>query len=1368
MYSREEVYNATLKYFKGDELATNVWINKYALKDSYGNIFELTPDDMHHRIAKELARIEKKYPNSLSEETIYKLLKDFKYIVPQGSPMAGIGNDLQIASLSNCYVISDENIDSYGGIMRTDEEQVQLMKRRAGVGHDLSGIRPKGSPVKNSALTSTGVVPFMERYSNTTREAAQCIEENQRVLTRRGLIPIKNIVAGKRVWTRKGWVKVEKVLENGKKSIYNITTKFGHSIKCTKDHLFVSCNEHGSIEKTINEIGIGGPICLLPGTACYQRPIQLSHTKFNKTIRVKANHLGTYGVIEHNRYNKCTIPKELDGKLAYLIGYLHGNGCTYKRGESAYLSVSVNSKDTDIIDKVTNYTTELFGLKKSHKGGNGNWTVIRVGNSEICSFLEENGLEKNKSKSLFIPSIIFHAGSSLQASYLSGLFDADGYASGPKKGYVFSTASKRLADDISVLLLANGIMSKIHIEKDRGESWSDIYSVSVVGAISQKRLVEFCNYSEKIKTSAWVSKRDNYLSPYTSCQLGISHNKYSFIPDCNNFISINALSRCQEYTGEVLIQDYIEKIEYVGELPTYDLQLEEEHLFFCEGFYVHNSGRRGALMLTISIDHPDSEDFIDAKLEKGKVTGANISVKITDAFMEAALKGEKYGLKFPINSDNPKYTKEIDASKLWNKIIHNAWKSAEPGVLFWDTLIRESVPDCYEDMGFKTISTNPCLTGDTYVALTNGKNVTMRELAEVGEDVEVFTLDHKGYICKRYLRSPRITGYNEKIYKLVLDDESEVRTTGNHKFRLYNGQYKEVKDLKNTDILFTFPIIYNLGIKEVVEDGYENVYNGTVDDYHNFFVSGKDSNHFLNNLQCGELPLCGYDSCRLLVLNLYSYVNHPFTPGAYFNYELFRQHVGYAQRFMDDIIDLEIEKIEAILAKIESDPESDDIKEVEKKLWLKIKDKCLKGRRTGLGITALGDMLAAMGLKYGSKSGNDMAEEVQEELAGCAYKESNLMASERGCFPIYNSELEKNNPFLRRIGQTGYERRNIALLTIAPTGSVSILTQTTSGIEPAFMVSYKRRRKVNPSDKDVNITFVDEVGDSWEEYHVFHHKFITWLEVNGYNVEEVMKYNDGALQEVIMKSPYYKATANDIDWVSKVQMQGLVQKYVDHSISVTVNVPHETSVDMVKSIYEAAWKAGCKGCTIYRDGSRSGVLVSDSSPKLNKFGYLDAVKRPKELDARLHIVTANGERYGVLVGLLDDNPYEIFAFPASSYSKADGKIIKVKKGEYRFNSEEFEINNLETAALYPEGQVLTRLVSGLLRHGTNPYFIIEQIDKTPLEIVSFGKVLSRVLKTYIKEDSLKGKLKCNDCGSTNVSLQEGCLMCNDCGSSKCG
>ena len=630
-YTHEEVMKAATAYFKGDELAANVWLNKYALKDSFGNIYERTPDDMHRRIAREIARIEQKYPNPHTEEEIYAVLKDFKYIIPQGSPMAGIGNNHQVSSLSNCFVIGN-GADSYGGIIRSDEEQVQLMKRRGGVGQDLSHIRPKGSPVMNSALSSTGIVPFMERYSNSTREVAQ-------------------------------------------------------------------------------------------------------------------------------------------------------------------------------------------------------------------------------------------------------------------------------------------------------------------------------------------------------------------------------------------------------------------------------DGRRGALMLTVSSKHPDAEDFIDAKLEQGKVTGANVSVRIDDDFMRAAISGEKYTQQYPIKSKNPKVTKEVDASKIWDKIIYNAWKSAEPGVLFWDTIIKESVADCYADLGYETVSTNPC----------------------------------------------------------------------------------------------------------------------------------------------GEIPLCPYDSCRLLAINLFSYVEEPFTDKAYFNFDKFAQHVQMAQRIMDDIIDLEIEKIDRIIQKIAKDPEDKSIKNVESDLWVKIKDACVNGRRTGVGITAEGDMLAALDLQYGSDEAIAHSVDVHRTLAVSAYRSSALMARDRGAFPIFDIEREKENPFINRLKKADpalykmmeeHGRRNIALLTIAPTGTTSLMTQTTSGIEPAFLISYKRRRKVNPNDKDVNVTFIDEVGDHWEEYNVFHHKFVDWMKANGYNVKEVTKMDAKDLQAILEKSPYHKATANDVDWVQKVKMQGAIQKWVDHSISVTVNIPAETSVEMVKQIYQTAWEGGCKGCTI--------------------------------------------------------------------------------------------------------------------------------------------------------------------------------------------
>ncbi|MDY0255536.1 MAG: adenosylcobalamin-dependent ribonucleoside-diphosphate reductase, partial [Tenuifilaceae bacterium] len=693
-YSFDEAMAASTVYFKGDEMAAKVWVSKYALKDSYGNIFEKSPDDMHRRLAREIARIEQKYPNPMSEEDIFDLLKEFKYIVPQGGPMTGIGNPYQIASLSNCFVIGPKgDADSYGGIMKIDEEQVQLMKRRGGVGHDLSHIRPKGSPVLNSALTSTGVVPFMERYSNSTREVAQ-------------------------------------------------------------------------------------------------------------------------------------------------------------------------------------------------------------------------------------------------------------------------------------------------------------------------------------------------------------------------------------------------------------------------------DGRRGALMLSISSKHPDAEKFIDAKMEAGKITGANVSVKIDDEFMQAAIEGKPYVQQYPVNSDNPKYRKEVDAQSIWKKIIHNAWKSAEPGVLFWDTVIRESVPDSYADLGFRTVSTNPC----------------------------------------------------------------------------------------------------------------------------------------------GEIPLCPYDSCRLLALNLYGYVEKPFTAEAKFNFDLFTKHVHSAQRIMDDIIDLELEKIDAIQAKIDRDPEDEEIKAVESNLWSKIRQKAIQGRRTGIGITAEGDMLAALGLQYGSDNGIDFAVEVQKTLAVEAYRSSVHLARDRGPFPIYDAQREKNNPFINRIKEQDeelyndmvkYGRRNIALLTIAPTGTTSLMTQTTSGIEPVFMPFYKRRRKVNPNDQNVTVSFTDEVGDSWEEYNVFHHKFLTWLETNGYNTEEVKGYSEEEVQKLIEKSPYHKASSNDVDWVSKVKMQGMIQKWVDHSISVTVNLPADVSEEMVSKVYQTAWESGCKGCTVYREGSRDGVLIS-SKKKENSDNVGAPSKRPPVLDCDVIRFKNNHENWIAFVGLYNGAPYEIF------------------------------------------------------------------------------------------------------------------------------
>lgn len=838
-YSQEEAYNASLTYFKGDDLAARVWVNKYALKDSEGNIYELTPDDMHHRIAKEISRIEQKYPNPLTEEQVFDLIKNFKYIVPQGSPMAGIGNPYQIASLSNCFVIGNEGqSDSYGGIMKIDQEQVQLMKRRGGVGHDLSHIRPKGSPVKNSALTSTGLVPFMERYSNTTREVAQ-------------------------------------------------------------------------------------------------------------------------------------------------------------------------------------------------------------------------------------------------------------------------------------------------------------------------------------------------------------------------------------------------------------------------------DGRRGALMLSVSINHPDAEDFIDAKMEQGKVTGANVSVRMDDDFMGAVENGQPYTQKFPVHSHNPKVSKIIDAQKLWGKIVHNAWQSAEPGILFWDTIIKESVPDCYADLGYNTVSTNPC----------------------------------------------------------------------------------------------------------------------------------------------GEIPLCPYDSCRLLAINLFSYVDRPFTNKASFNFKLFKEHIAAAQRIMDDIIDLELEKVDVILEKIKKDPELEETKAVEYNLWTKIKEKAQQGRRTGIGITAEGDMLAALGLRYGDEDANQFSIEVHKTIALEAYRASVHTAKDRGAFEIFDAEREKNNPFILRLKEADeklyfemleYGRRNIALLTIAPTGTTSLMTQTTSGIEPVFLPVYKRRRKVNPNDKDIRIDFVDEVGDSWEEYLVFHHKFKQWMDTQGMDTEK--NYSQEELQKIVESSPYYRATSNDVDWLSKVRLQGAVQKWVDHSISVTINLPNDVSEELVGKLYLEAWKAGCKGVTVYRDGSRSGVLVSNEPKKSENGESLThfPTKRPQILEADVVRLQNNKEKWIAFIGLINDQPYEIFTGMADDEDGIliprwvnNGLIIKSRNedGSSRYDFQYKNKRGYKTTIeglshkFNPEYWNYAKLISSTLRHGMPIEKVVDLINSLQLDsesINTWKNGVARALKRYVADGTEAKGQKCDSCNSKNLIYQEGCLTCKDCGSSKCG
>jgi ribonucleotide reductase alpha subunit len=1210
-YTKEQVEEATLTYFNNDQLATDVWIKKYCLKDD-NNYYELSPDNMHRRLAKEFARIEAKYPNALSAKEIYKTIKNFKRIVPQGGSMSGIGNNFQIISLSNCFVIgNNKDSDSYGGIMKLDQDMVQLQKRRGGVGQDLSFIRPKGSPVKNSAITSTGIVPFMERYSNSTKEVAQ-------------------------------------------------------------------------------------------------------------------------------------------------------------------------------------------------------------------------------------------------------------------------------------------------------------------------------------------------------------------------------------------------------------------------------DGRRGALMLSVSINHPDAEDFIDAKMSEGKVTGANVSVRLTDEFMKAAKYEYAFEQKYPIDSDNPKIIKEIDPTKLWKKIIHNAWKSGEPGILFWDKVISESIPDCYADLGFKTTSTNPCVTSDSWV-MTNEGPKQVNEL--IGKDFTAL-VDNEQYLSKGGFF---YTG-DKKVYEVETNRGLKIKATDNHKFKRVIKQNRgkksyewvELGDLIEGDVL-NLNYNKNQNLKSSWDSNYDDKigwligslvgdgslvnetaylrywgenratmkkiavdliktslnYNDSLgsgddnneiitvksnplgriandlglfdgknlgyaiesqsSDFYRGFISGildadgtvlnnskkginvrlsssnlnnleviqrmllrlgivssifknrrldskkmlpdgnggkkeynvkaqhelviskenllvfnkrigfKDVNkqtkldNVLNNLKrglykeyftdsiksiklvgvedvydcnvdiahefdcngisvhnCGEIPLCPYDSCRLLALNLYGYVVNPFTSDSYFDWDLFKNDVIIAMRYMDDIIDLELEKIDNILAKIKLDPEDEFIKLYEINLWTKIREKAIEGRRTGLGVTAEGDMLAALSLTYGTDSVNDFSEKVHENLKLNAYKSSVILAKERGAFPIYDAKREKNNPFILRIKEANpelyadmvkYGRRNIALLTIAPTGTASLMTQTTSGIEPVFLPVYKRRRKINPQEKDIQIDFVDEEGIAWKEYLVFHNNFKTWLKANDYDVDIVKTMTEEQVDEIVKKSPYYKATSNDVDWVKKVEMQGRIQKHVDHSISVTVNLPEEATEDLVRQVYETGWSAGCKGMTVYREGSRSGVLISNNEKKEVAIEEVHAPKRGKRLKAEIHRFQNKLEKWIAVVGLKDGHPYEIFTGRLENGLSSlpplitecevvkniieideliDGKIVKVKRKrydiEYIDSQGDKHIFTGLNHAFNPEFWNYAKFISGVLRHKMPLVYVFELIDSLNFKedyINTWKNGVTRVIKRYIK-DGEKGKGTCPVCGSNDLQYKEGCLICMGCGNSKCG
>lgn len=1212
MHTYEQALSDSIEYFNGDELAGKVFVDKYALRNKDELLHENTPTDMHWRIAKNIARIQKKkYLSPLPEKRIFELIDQFKYIVPQGSPMYGIGNPNYV-SIGNCFVL-DPPEDTYNSILATDEQLVQISKRRGGVGIDLSKLRPVGSNTNNSSRTSTGVPAFMERYSNSIREVGQCIAHNQRVLTSTGLLEISKVKPDQMVWTKEGWVRVDKTIYSGKKEVYRVTTDAGYTVESSLEHVYQTENDGVLTETELADLEAGDKICLNLGDA--------SHSS-NEVKLQDSGYLNS-----NNKPSNCTLPKTLSVELAYLLGYSYGDGYVEKNEYGSRSLELACSNDHPIVKmKLKKCCKWVFDYDMKNSDGDGDLEVLGIYNKAIVSFLEHNNLLKQKSKDIKFPNLVQKASPEVQEAFIAGYFDADGYASGGKKGYCFASISLEFLKSVQVVLSTLGIASKIHFEDRSDKGWNTLYSLVVVGKTSQERFVKHINESVKVVGSNYVSKRDCWLTPFKAKSFDIKYNNYSYCPDNSQNLSLSTALKLKTDNNHVntnLITDRIAKIEYVGNIDCYDLTLEAEHLFWCEGFYVHNSGRRGALMLSLSVHHPDVEEFATIKKDRDKVTGANISVRLTDEFLQAVQDNEEYVQRWPLTG-KAKVKESVSARDVWHTLISSAHEMAEPGLLFWDNIIKESPADCYEN--FQSVSTNPC----------------------------------------------------------------------------------------------------------------------------------------------AELPLSSMDACRLLCLNLLSYVVYPYTEEAKFDLKLFFEHSKIAARMMDDIVDLEEECINRILEKIDSDPDPEEIKSRERSIWTRILESCVSGRRCGLGITALGDTLAALGLDYGSDESIDKAEEIYKALKLGSYTASVEMAEELGPFDGWDYEKEKSCPFLKRFkkdtlayegevlvkGKELYERmkvsgrRNIAMLTIAPTGSVSTMTRTTSGVEPAYLLEYTRRKKGNPGDSKFRVDFVDGSGDSWMEFKVYHPQVAEWMRITG--------------ETDVEKSPWFGCCAPDLDWPKRVKLQSALQRHCDHSISSTVNLPSDATVDQVKEIYETAWKSGCKGITVYRDGSRTGVLVKDTKKE-------DVViKRPDDLPCEVYHISVKTEPYFVLIGLVDGKPYEVFAGRNGCIEAGikTGIIHKVKRPKcYRATFDDGSQLQPITAACSDNEEALTRMISMSLRHGAEINYVVDQLQKTQGSMTSLAKAIARALKKHVP-DGAKSSQKCGECGSSMI-FEEGCNKCPSCGASKC-
>lgn len=1213
-FTYEEAFEESLKYFNGNELCAKIVVDKYLMRNTNDELVEKSPDDIHKRLATEFARIEEnKFKKPLSFDTIYNFFKGFKKCVNQGSPTVAIGNPYQILSTSNCYVVAPP-VDSYGGIFEVDQQIVNISRRRGGIGYDISTLRPKGVGVQNAARTTTGAISFMNRFSNSGREVGQCIASGQEVITKNGLTKIEDVIPGDMVWTKIGFVKVLDNINNGIKSIVKLTTERGYTIETTKEHTFCFSDNGQYVEDTLENHN-NRKICLLLGrndSTIYQKLEQKEY------LRNSYNN--------SNRLLDISHPSILNEDLAYFLGYSYGDGNveTGKDNIKRGMCLACSHEYPLIEEQLKNIIENQFGIETHSSLGDGKLNRLKIHSTLVVNFLEQNGLLKQKADKLVFPTKITSSPSSVQMSFIAGIFDADGSIAETKKIYKIVSVCKDFIVNIQKILLLNGIVSKIHTHIRKEKNWKTIYHLTISGYASQSKFRFLCNNSVKIQTKLKLSRKDYCSTPYYLSSLKIKRDKsLSYIAGGKFKVSLGSYVKLKEqYKLPIpIFEDTIISISDIKDRETFDLVLEKENLFWCNGFYVHNSGRRGAQMISISVHHPDIMDFISVKSDEVSVTGANISVRLSDEFLKAVKEDKNYEIRWPVDSDMPKVRKMISAKLVWNSIIHNAWLRAEPGVLFWQNIISESPADCYEN--FTTTSTNPC----------------------------------------------------------------------------------------------------------------------------------------------GEVPLSNYDSCRLMALNLFGYVKNPFTKESFFDYEDFYKDTQLAQRLMDDLVDIELEQIDKILAKIENDPEPPEIKEAEKRLWLKIKVACFNGRRTGLGITALGDALAALGIKYGSKLSIEETKKIYTTLKLGAYRSSVKMAKELGAFPVWDFEKEKNNPFLNRLEDGGiledmkkYGRRNIALLTTAPTGTISCLCSigpyfnTSSGIEPVYKTSFIRRKKINHSDTNVKVDFIDKLGDKWTEFEVLHSGLKLWKEINP-NLK-------------IELSPYSSASANDINWTNRVKLQAAAQKHIDHSISSTINLPENVDEEEVAKIYSEAWKNGLKGVTVYRENCRSGVLVDN---KKNIIEQHHAPERPKDLDCHIHHCTVGGKRYFVLVGLYGDNNqcYEIFAGRGSLIDEKikHGLIRKMRTSFYKSILEDGTELSPVTLGCDDSQETITRLVSLSMRHGVPLEFILEQLSKVEGALNDFSRAIIKVLKKYMKDGTSTGET-CPSCSSKLV-FSEGCQKCMNCSYSKC-